>query len=78
MGRSFPSLADGNLIYHLWTFGDLRILIRCKLHGYTKTPAVRSPSYTHARTHTHTHSSVAIIFGARAQAHAGAALRPGG
>jgi hypothetical protein len=40
MGRSFPSLADGNLIYHLWTFGDLRLLIRCKLHGYTKTPAV--------------------------------------
>lgn len=39
MGRSFPSLADGNLIYHLWTFGDLRLLIRCKLHGYTKTPA---------------------------------------
>jgi hypothetical protein len=70
MGRSFPSLADGNLIYHLWTFGDLRILIRCKLHGYTKTPAVRSLSLLRC----HRPSEL------ERQAHAGvgAALRRGG
>lgn len=42
LDSKFPDLSQDNVTYHLWKFGSLTLLIRCKIHGFISDVQVTS------------------------------------